>query len=236
MYCKICILILTNLLSFKILFASQKLNENYINGIEYYKNKKFLMAIGSFKKAIESGQKDEKVYFYIGNCYAFIESYDKAIESLKMAGELTEDLNFKSIALHNVGYVYYLKNDYKKSINYLNQAYQINTNLNQVFWYKGMAYFRLKDKENTIKEWERYLELEPDGKESDNIRKALAILKAKDFNFERDEKKVIGELSSNEKEKKIEITPLIDVEGVLEEIKPEDKGKLADEELEEIEK
>ncbi|MGC8765526.1 MAG: tetratricopeptide repeat protein [Brevinematia bacterium] len=211
--------------------------QDYINGIEYYKNKKFLMAIGSFKKVLESGKQDEKIYFYLGNCYAFIENYDKALESLKISGELAEDLKFKSIVIHNIGYVYYLKKDYKKSINYLNQAYQINTNLNQVFWYKGMAYFKLKDKENTISEWEKYLELEPDGKESDNIRKALAILKAKDFSFEKDEGKIMVEISSGEKGgEKIEVMPLIDVEGVLEEIKPEDKGKLSDEALEEIEK
>ncbi len=195
------------------------------------------MAIGSFKKAIEAGQQDEKIYFYLGNCYAFIENYEKALENLKLSSELTEEMKFKSIVLHNIGYVYYLKKDYRKSINYLNQAYQVNTNLNQVFWYKGMAFFRLKDKENTISEWEKYLELEPEGKQSDNIRKALAILKAKDFSFEKDEEKIIGGFNSREKgDIKIEIQPLIDVEGVLEEIKPEDKGKLSDEELEEIEK
>jgi len=219
-----------------LIFSKQINNPDFQLGLQHYNNKKFLLAIGSFKKTIESGINNEKVYFYLGNSYAFIENYDKAIESLKYAYEFASDNEFKSLILHNLGYVYYLKKDYKKCINNLNMAYQINTNLNQVFWYKGMAFFKLKDKNNTILEWERYLELEPNGKESDNIRRALAILKAKDFSFEKDEGRVISEISNSSKDKKIEVMPLIDVENVLENVKPEDKGKVSDETLEDIEK
>jgi tetratricopeptide (TPR) repeat protein len=207
-------------------------NPDYIKGLEYYRNKKFLLAIGSFKKLVDAGIQDDKLFFYLGNSYAFIENYDKALEMLKFANEVTKDPKFQSLILHNIGYVYYLKKDYKKSIMYHNQAYSINTNLSQVFWYKGMAYFKMKDKLNTINEWERYLELEPEGKESDNIRKALAILKSKDFSFEKDTEKVLGEFSEKQK---LDIQPLIDVEGVLEEIKPQDRGKVSDEALEDIE-
>ncbi len=210
-------------------------NPDFEKGLELYSAKKFLMAAGSFRKAIDAGFHNEKVYFYLGNSYAFIENYDKAIESLKMSVELSENDKFKSLVLHNIGYVYYLKKDYKKCINYLNMSYSINTNLVQVFWYKGMAYYKLKDKENTIKEWEEYLMLAPDGEESDNIRKALLILKSKDFSFEKDGDKIKVSDGISDKQK-IEVLPLIDVEGVLEEIKPEDKGKVSDEELEEIEK
>ncbi|MCX7821156.1 MAG: hypothetical protein N2258_05710 [Brevinematales bacterium] len=218
------------------IFFSQQAKNDFERGLELYASKKFLMAAGSFKKAIDSGFQNEKVYFYLGNSYAFIENYDKAIENLKMANELSENQKFKSLAIHNIGYVYYLKKDYKKCINYLNMAYSINTNLNQVFWYKGMAFYKLKDKDNTIIEWERYLELAPNGEESDNIRRALAILKSKDFSFEKDGDKIIVSDGLSDKDKKIDVLPLIDVEGVLEEIKPEDKGKVSDEALEEIEK
>ncbi len=220
-----------------VILFSQQGKTDFDKGLELYFSKKFLMAVGSFRKAIEGGLQNEKVYFYLGNSYAFIENYDKAIESLKMASELSENQKFKSLAIHNLAYVYYLKKDYKKCINHLNMAYSINTNLNQVFWYKGMAFYKLKDKNNTIIEWERYLELAPDGEESDNIRRALAILKSKDFSFEKDgDKIIVSDGMSSGKDKKIDVLPLIDVEGVLEEIKPEDKGKVADEELEEIEK
>lgn len=227
--------ILIFIFSISFLYSELKAPE-YIEGLNLYREKKFLLAMGKFKKLVDNGIQDDKLFFYLANCYAVIDNYDKALEYLKYANELSKESGFQSIVLHNIGYVYYLKKNYTLAIKYYNMAYSINAKLTQTFWFKGMAYFNLKDKENTINEWEKYLELEPEGKESDNIRKALAILKSKDFSFEKDREKVLGEIKGpGSDEGKLDIQPLVDVEGVLEELKPRDKGKVSDEKLEELE-
>ncbi len=218
--------------AFTIIYSQA--NDNYIKGTQYYSDKKFLLAIGSFKKAIEDGFKDPKVYFLLGNSYANAEDYDGAIEQYNESYKLTSDQEFQSVITHNIGYVYFLKKDYKSSIDYLSRSYQMNTNLVQAFWFKGMAYYRLKDKPDTIKEWEDYLDRAPQGPQSDNIRRALAILKSGSFDFEKN-KLFPSENTNSGTNKTPGIEPLIDIEGVLDQIKPVDKGKTPDTQVEEIE-
>ncbi len=210
-------------------------NGNYIKGLKYYSEMKFLSAIGSFNKAIEEGEKDPKIYFLLGNSYANIEDYDRALDKYNSSLELTSDGLFQSVITHNIGYVYFLKKDYKSSIDYLSRAYLMNTNLVQAFWFKGMAYYKLKDKPDTIKEWEGYLDRAPQGPQSENIRKALAILKSDSFNFERD-KLFPQDNQTTVSNKGPNVEPLIDIEGVLDQLKPVDKGKASDTQVEEIEK
>ncbi len=193
------------------------------------------MAISSFKKALEAGYQDPKLNFYLANAYVNNEEFDKAIEQYRVAYEMADSQSFQAIISHNIGYTYFLKKDFRRAIDYLNKAYQLDSKLVQVFWFKGMAYYRLKDKPNTIKEWEEYLVLAPNGKESDNIRKALMILKSESFDFEKD-RLFSDDEGTNTSGSKIDVAPLIDIQGVLDEIKPTDKGKVADAEMEELEK
>lgn len=226
-------LILASASSFNPVLAQS--NDNYTKGIQFYSDSKFLMAIGSFKKAIDEGYKDPKVYFLLGNAYANNEDYDRAIDEYNTALSLTGDAVFQSIITHNTGYVFFLKKDYKSSIEYLAKAYQMNTNLVQAFWFKGMAYYRLKDKTNTINEWEGYLDRAPQGPQSDNIRKALAILKSGTFDFDKD-KIFPPENQAGTSNKAPNVESLVNIEGVLDQIKPVDKGKAPDTQVEEIEK
>ncbi len=218
---------------------------SYKKGLQFYTEKKFLLAIGSFKKAVDSGLQDPKLYFYLANSYIATEDYDKAIDLYKLDLEMSDLPEFKAIVNFDLAYAYYLKKEYLKAIDLLNIAYGLNGNLNQTYWIKGNAFYLLKDKTNTINEWEKYIERVPNGEESDNIKKALAILKSPNYDMNKD--KFIISLNGNgsnmtesaqesDKSEAINIQPLIDIQGVLDEIKPSDKGKLADEGMEEIEK
>lgn len=224
-------------------------NPDYKKGLQFYGEKKFLLAIGSFRKAIEAGVQDAKLNFYLGNAYVSNDDLDKAIEQYRLASELADKPEFQGIIQHNIAYALYLKKDYKKSIEGFNKAFSTDSKLVQTYWFKGLSYYRLKDKTNTISEWENYLVAAPEGRESDNIRKALAILKSSTFSFDKD--KIFPDdgksgnggsnggqdgSDSSRAQKAPDVQPLIDIEGVLEEIKPTDKGKVTDDSLEEIER
>ncbi len=213
---------------------------SYRKGMQYYLEKKFLLAIGSFRAAIDSGYQEPKAYFYLANAYVNNEDYDKALEQYKYALEAGDDPSLKAMIHHNTGYVYYLKKDYARSIDNLNRAFALDANVVQAYWYKGMAYFKLRDRTNTISEWETYLVLAPNGRESDNIRRALSILKSDDFDFDRYAGLVpdpgAGAGSNTNRPGLPDVDPLIDIEGVLNEVKPADKGKAVDEGLEGLER
>ena len=210
----------------------------YKKGVQYYLEKKFLLAIGSFKSAIESGYQDAKAYFYLANAYVANQDYEKALDQYKYALEAANNNDLLGSVYFNMGYVYDLKKDYKKAIELFNKAYSVNTNLPQTYWLKGNEYYRLRDKDSTITEWETYLNVQPQGAQSDNIRRALAILKSPDFDFDKYNLLASNTNTGGSSSSKglPSVDNLIDIEGVLNDVKPGDKGKAVNEGMEEIEK
>lgn len=207
-------------------------------GVQYYLEKKFLLAIGSLKSAIESGYQDAKAYFYLANAYVANQDYEKALDQYRYALEAANNGDLLGLVYFNMGYVFDLKKDYKKAIEYFNKAYSVNTNLHQTYWLKGNEFYRLRDRTNTISEWESYLTVQPEGRQSENIRKALAILKSPDFDFDKYNLLASNTNTGGSSSSKglPNVDPLIDIEGVLNDVKPVDKGKAVNEGMEGIEK
>jgi tetratricopeptide (TPR) repeat protein len=213
----------------------------YTKGVQYYQDKKFLLAIGSLKSALDSGYQSPELYLYLGVAYVANEDFDKALESFKLSFESATNADFQGAVNLNIGYLYYMKKDFPKSIDYYNNVLQLNNKLSQVYWYKGLDYYRLKDKDNTIKEWEQYLLASPNGPQSDNIRKALEILKSKSYDINKDplfanENNSGSSTNSMNTNSMPKVDTLINIEGVLDQVNPTDKGKATDNSLEDIEK
>ena len=217
------------------LFYSVEENTNYLKGLEFYSQKKFLQAIGFLKKAIEEGYDNPLCYFYLANSYLNNEDYDKSIENYIFSLKKSINSEFSSIIYYNIGYVFYLKKDYDKSIQFFNKAYELNKNLVNVYWYKGMAYFKKRDKINTINEWIKYIELDPNGPEVPKLKIALGILTNDNFSFKEIEETQLDQ-TLNQSNTNSQIENIIDIEGVLKDIELEDKGKVSDESYEDIEK
>ncbi len=215
----------------------------YAIGIEYYRAEKFLLSIGAFRKAIQSGMNDPEVYFYLGNAYMVNEDFDKSLSSFQTAFESSLKTDFQAVVLYNMGYVYYLKKDYTNSIKYFNNAYELNGALNQTFWYKGMAYYQLHNRNSVINEWENYLTAAPNGEQSDNIRAALALLRSDTFRFPSASGTNTGGTNGNNavNVNGIIVTSgtngngaLIDITGVLQNVSPDDRGAAENLEIEDI--
>ena len=216
-------------------------NADFDKGLEFYANKKYLSAIGAFKKSIENGFKEAKAYFYLGNAYMLAGSgeYAKALENYRIALENAyESEAFQAVILFQIGYSYFVQKDYTNAVNYFQNAYSINPTLSNAIWASGMAYYNMKNKELTISEWEKYLTVAPTGSQSDNIRKALEILKRTDFKFpsKLDKDIINGMMNPDGDDETKAQENLVDISGVLDSSKPEDKGKAEDLELEDIEK
>jgi tetratricopeptide (TPR) repeat protein len=54
------------------------------------------------------------------------DDFDKAIDQYKKAIDASPTPGFQGIVTHNLGYTYYLKKEYLKSVNFFNQAYDLN--------------------------------------------------------------------------------------------------------------
>lgn len=217
----------------------------FTNGIEYYKQEKILLSIGSFKQAITKGYANADVYFYLGNAYLKNSDFDKAIEYYNTAFETALSFELQAKSAFNLGFVYYLNEDYTNSSKSFDMAYGLDESIVQSFWLKGMATYQMQDKDSTITAWENYIELAPEGQQSDEIREALKLLKAEDFDFpplegsddalfaaDDDEgtnnsNQTTGSQGSSES--------LIDISGVLDDLETEDQGLAEDLEFEDLE-
>lgn len=217
---------------------------DYQTGINYYQTQKFLLSIGAFKKAIGAGLTDPEVYFYLGNAYLNNQDYVKSIDSYQKAFENSLKIEFQAAVIHNMAYAYYLENDYTNAIKYFNHAYSLDNHLNQTFWFKGMAYYLLHNREGVIREWESYLTAAPVGEQSDNIRAALAIIKATNFTFPP----TAGANGVNSTNSSVTVNAnnvivtgtdgnngLIDITGVLQNVEPDDRGVVEDTDIQDIE-
>lgn len=196
--------------------------------LENYQQQKFLMSIGGFRKALDLDYKTAEVYFYLGNALTASQSFSKALLQYKIALELDPEPELAAVILYNMGNASYQMKDYTNAVRFFNDSYQYNPGLPENFWLQGMSWYQLRDKERTIQSWENYLVLAPQGPQSDNIRKALELLRQVDFRFPD------AEGQGNNKGTKNGVD-LVNIEGVLDKVELEDKGKAEDTELEDLE-
>lgn len=148
-------------------------NETIEKAKSYYYSSNFEMAKILLERVIKTTTNDE-ILLMLGNSYLATKDYKKAAETFKsgvILGQKTWVFEF------NLGYAYYTSKDYSNSLFYFNLVKDKVPNFSKIYWYGGMASVRLLDVDTTINFWERYLQLSPNGEESENIRKALALLK-----------------------------------------------------------
>lgn len=216
-------------------FLLMSVGEDFFEkGLGFYKEKRFLLAIGAFKNAVEMGSKDPRLYLLLGNSYVGIDDYDKAIESYKKGLQSPLPMAYYGVYSFNLGYAYGLKKLYSQAIATFDQALAYDMSLTHAYWYKGMLYYQLRDRTNTIREWETYLTVNPNGPQSENIRRALELLRDPNFAFPTGLVNNPMDRATNRSATVVE--PLIDITGALGDFKPEDKEKAEDTSLEEIEK
>ncbi|MCX8096369.1 MAG: tetratricopeptide repeat protein [Spirochaetes bacterium] len=148
-------------------------NETIEKAKSYYYSSNFEMAKILLERIIKTTTNDE-ILLMLGNSYLATKDYKKAVEIFKsgvIIGQKTWVFEF------NLGYAYYTSKDYSNSLFYFNLVKDKAPNFSKTYWYGGMSSLRLLDADTTINFWERYLQISPDGEESENIRKALALLK-----------------------------------------------------------
>jgi tetratricopeptide (TPR) repeat protein len=72
-----------------------------------------------------------------------------------------------------VGKFYFRKGSYKAAARRFEEATKWNPGLAEAYLRLGEARLKLKDRKAAREAWQKYLELEPEGKEASNIRKRL---------------------------------------------------------------
>jgi tetratricopeptide (TPR) repeat protein len=147
--------------------------------VAYFYERKFEMAELMFQVVLKTDPENQLAYSYLGDIFLQKKRLDEALGLYRKA----LDLNPKSGEDHfRIGQVYYYKKDGRTAISYFKRAYDLNPQIKFSYYHIGLCHLMLlRDKKNTIANWEAYLNIAPEDPQYEKIRRAIELLKDPNF-------------------------------------------------------
>jgi tetratricopeptide (TPR) repeat protein len=183
MKCKACSYILvTILLAYAPdLHAQEPKNNNELfdKASAYFFKKNFDAARPLLQRIIEEDPGNFLAYTYLGDIYLLKKRYDEALDQYKKSIEINPA---SGTNYFRMGQVYYHKKNGLQAVRYFKKAIDTDKRLKFAYYHIGLTYLMLlRDKENTIENWEKFLEIAPDDPQYEKIKRVIALLKNPNF-------------------------------------------------------
>lgn len=141
--------------------------------------KNFDMAEHLLKEVIKNEPQNALAYSYLGDIYLNKKQYDGALNLYLKAVEIDPS---PAENYFRMGQIHYFRKNGELSIENYDKALSRDNKLNIVYYHKGLTYLMLlRDKANTISNWERFITLVPEDPQYDSIKRIIALLKDPDF-------------------------------------------------------
>lgn len=144
-------------------------------GQRYFYQKKFEMAEVMLLEAVKHDPENALACSYLGDLFLAKKRYNEALKYYQRAIELrpeNAENNFR------IAQTYYYMGNGKKAAEHFNKAYELDNSLTFALYHVGLASLMLnRDKETTIKYWEKYIELTPNDPQKENIQHVIELLK-----------------------------------------------------------
>jgi tetratricopeptide (TPR) repeat protein len=119
----------------------------------YYDKEDYDNALKYYLQAVETDEENsESCYYHIGWIYNDKENYEDAIDVLQKAVEYDEK---DASNREELGYAYYMTDKYDDALTQLNKAIELDENSKLGYYYKGLCYLALNDKENAKQVYEK---------------------------------------------------------------------------------
>ena len=162
-------------------------NKNIFKAYSLYRkaNKFAEQVIPQYEKIIENNPKDLNSYLKLGYIYEirsivpFINDYDKALEyylkALDLATSPSSARNTGIIVYLNtrVGCIYFEKKKYSQAIDYLESAIEMSSYNAEAYYYLGLSYDKIGEKEKAREYLSRVIELAPQSEFAQEAEKKL---------------------------------------------------------------
>lgn len=145
----------------------------------YFFQKKFEMAELLLKEELKKNPENRKAYSYLGDILLKKRRYDEALRYFKKSLDIDPG---NALDYFRLGQIYYYKKDAAAAIENFERAYKISPELKFVYYHIGLTNLIVRrDKEETIKNWQKFLDIAPEDPQYEKIRKAIELLKDPDF-------------------------------------------------------
>ena len=129
----------------------------YFQGLRHTVDQDHDLALMKFKKAYWFNPYDGKNLHALGGTYLNLKNYKKAEKLLVKAKHYLNDIN----TFYNLGLVYSQIDLYKKAEDEFKQAIYLNPKYDKAYYDLGYLYFMQEKFDDTIKQWNKILEIEP---------------------------------------------------------------------------
>ena len=130
----------------------------YFQGLRHTVDQDYDLALMKFKKVYRFNPYDGKNLHALGGTYLNLKNYEKAEELLVKAKHYLTDIN----TFYNLGLVYSQIGLYKKAEDEFKQAIYLNLKFSKAYYDLGYLYFIQERYDDTIEQWNKILEIEPD--------------------------------------------------------------------------
>ncbi len=179
----------------------------YQKATGYFFQKKFEMAELLLQEVIKRNPENVMAYSYLGDIFLKKKRYDGALNLYKKALDLNPDMAENHF---RIGQIYYYKKMGDLSIESFRKSLELDSKIKYAYYHIGLSYLMLlRDKKNTIENWETYIKLAPEDPQYEKIRRVIELLKDPNFiippvgsDISIEEALLLGGVTLNEVERK----------------------------------
>jgi len=129
----------------------------YFKGMRYNNIKNYDMSFPYLKYAAQLNPYNGRILHALGSTYYNINIFDKAEEILQKAKKYIIDAN----TFYMLGLVYSKRGLNKEAEEELKQAIYLNLRFSEAYYNLGLLYFSQENYDDTIEQWNKILEIEP---------------------------------------------------------------------------
>ncbi len=145
----------------------------------YFFQKKYAMAEVLLQEEIKKHPENSRAYGYLGDIFLNNKRYDAALNSYKKALDIAPE---NGENYFRIGQIYYYKQLGRLAIDHFRKAVMIDPSLKFAYYHIGLSYLMLlRDKKNTIENWETFLRMAPEDPQYEKIARVIDLLKDPNF-------------------------------------------------------
>jgi tetratricopeptide (TPR) repeat protein len=142
-------------------------------GNAYMKKEDYGQALAYFQKVLEKDPQNVEALVSSGNCYIELKENDKAIALFKQIdkNDITD-----ATTLYNIGTIFYNNGEVDIAIQYYEQSVVVQNEFVESYYQLGLAYLGRGDKENSLKNFQEYLEIDSTSEKAEQVKKFIEFL------------------------------------------------------------
>jgi len=146
----------------------------------YFQMEDYNQAEEYFIKVLEKEPENPNIIIAIGKCYSNREDTVKALEWYK---KIEIDKISDPVVLYNIGTYFSNTSQYNEALKYYQRSVDIQKDFLDGIYQLGLSHLAMQNNAEALKEFENYLQYDPDSERASQVEKFIEYLKKKGIDF-----------------------------------------------------